>query len=282
MAEFSTTKEIQWLPSTEDEDIVRGVVTRGRYKGCLVTIRKDRHESYAKFYLLIDSGWVKIMSAYGYDMTTDQFEDYQPLHDWFKASADVYDYTTPQTEVVFQPHQYKEDHAQDVEKQPEEPIVKEFEVGQVWRTRYAGDWRVISINDSNTWQGVNQPIKAESVTDSSRVRSFTVEGWFGATEQECSAGNLDRLVDTKKELPNFKVGQVWLSGDGERKWRVTSTTGLCIHRGVAQPIEVVSVDAEVESSAEHTVEGWFYDTEDGCPDRNLIELVEDVSGRDSL
>lgn len=71
-----------------------------------------------------------------------------------------------------------------------------FKVGQVWEDGYGDKFTITSVRGAKFFDGVPQPIVA---TMFGCEYSFTVEGWFGDTEESLKLNNLTRLISEPAE-----------------------------------------------------------------------------------
>lgn len=71
-----------------------------------------------------------------------------------------------------------------------------FKVGQVWEDGYGDRLTIVSVDGDEFFERVRQPIVA--IMDGF-IHSFTIEGWFGDTEERCRLDNLTRLISELAE-----------------------------------------------------------------------------------
>jgi len=142
------------------------------------------------------------------------------------------------------------------QKLPELP--KKFRVGQVWELRNGEQFTITAIDDHPVF-----PI--EAVNGSQRLL-FTFNGGYSAERRPCDR-DLVKLISEPKPAstpsPQFKVGQVWESRNGEQ-FTITVTDGHPTY-----PIEAISGSCHLRFSSN----GGFWTSLPS--DRDLVKLISE-------
>ena len=148
-------------------------------------------------------------------------------------------------------------------------MTKQFEPGQIWRTRDGRLMQIISIDNSEPWPIAASLYSAQDKTrDPSLPLTFTKDGYFLGSRERRDADLVELVKPKAKE---FVVGQVWkqANGDSVKITRIADTSS-------EYPIIATYCDENVKNGygddATYTLEGKCFSWRESKFD--LVELVE--------
>ncbi len=148
-------------------------------------------------------------------------------------------------------------------------MTKQFEKGQVWRTRDGRLMQILHLESTEPWPVVASPYCSQDKTSDSSLRyTFTKDGYYvGSGAQR----NEDLVELIKPKAKEFAVGQVWkqANGDHVKITRIADTSS-------EYPIIATYCDENVKNGygddATYTLEGKCFSWRESKFD--LVELVE--------
>jgi cytochrome b involved in lipid metabolism len=144
--------------------------------------------------------------------------------------------------------------------------MKEFKVGQIWKTNDGTLYRILETNfNSDTF-----PIRAESVgLPATRINHYTANGNYFEHADQVHPLNLSELISEPEEIKKeFKVGQMWCARNG---------TTYEITEIISHPDYPIRAKADGQSDYESfsfSATGKFYSRMDQKPHpKDLVRLL---------